>query len=115
MNARVIELMGMPWTISQPERSAEGDYLVMRVAELPELTVTGSDRDELERNFWEALEAVLQSYVDYDETPPLPPAVVAARALSEHLAAAMQGLNPFGQASSQTGAATSSRSELILA
>ncbi len=63
-------LLRLPWAIV-PERTPEGD-LLLRTRELPTAVGCGETTDELERDFWEALEATLRSYLHHGDRIPLP-------------------------------------------
>jgi len=64
--------MSLPWTIRTEIRKDKGTYYVIRVNELPGLLVTGRSDQEVEKNFWEALESHLLSYLNENEEPPVP-------------------------------------------
>jgi predicted RNase H-like HicB family nuclease len=72
---RLDYLLRLPWTI-YPEHTPEGDLLV-RVRELPSVIGTGDNEDAIVRDFWEALEATLKSYLHFEDEIPLPPSVKA--------------------------------------
>jgi predicted RNase H-like HicB family nuclease len=63
-------LLGLPWTI-YTEATAEGERLV-RVRELPSVIGSGEGDEEIEREFWESLEATLRSYLHFGDELPLP-------------------------------------------
>lgn len=58
-----------PWSINA---STEGEYKVLRIAELPGFVVAAKTADELDEDFWPALQTFLESYVEDGEVPPLP-------------------------------------------
>lgn len=64
--------VGLPWTIRAEIRKDKGTYYVVRVHELPGLLVTGKNAAEVDKNFWEALESHLLSYLKENEEPPIP-------------------------------------------
>jgi hypothetical protein len=70
---KLAHLLALPWTI-RLERTPEGDRL-LRVAELPAAVGTGDTDAQLERDFWEALEATIRAYLHFGDTLPLPPDV----------------------------------------
>jgi hypothetical protein len=86
--------LALPWTVNASNRSEDGGYLVLEVAELPGFVVAGpnpadvsnEDRVEAERElqeaFWGALADFLMSYLDDGETPPVPKGSEAAVAMS---------------------------------
>lgn len=63
-------LMALPWTI-YGEVSAEGERL-LRVRELPSVIGSGGSDEEIERDFWDSLEATLASYLHFGDELPLP-------------------------------------------
>jgi hypothetical protein len=64
-------LMRLPWTISIGP-SEFGEYLVGRVAELPDAIATGPDERALARDLYESLKASLASRLEADADVPLP-------------------------------------------
>lgn len=63
----------LPWTIRRTERDDDGHYLVLTIDELDGFLVAARTEQELEQEFWPALEEHLASYLDEGERPPLPP------------------------------------------
>jgi predicted RNase H-like HicB family nuclease len=63
-------LLRLPWTIYS-QQTPEGDTLV-RVRELPSVMGTGDTEEAIERDFWDALEATLRSYLHFGDEVPLP-------------------------------------------
>jgi predicted RNase H-like HicB family nuclease len=62
----------LPWTLVPSARDDDGTYLVLEVRELPGFIVTGKDEEEIAAEFWPALEAFIESYLEDGEHPPLP-------------------------------------------
>jgi predicted RNase H-like HicB family nuclease len=73
----IAKYLRMPWTIERSVHDDDGDYLALHVRELPGFVVAARDEDELERLFWEALPAFLESYLEDGEEPPLPEALLS--------------------------------------
>lgn len=71
------EYLRMPWTIVRSTHDDDGDYAALHVQELPGFVVAARTDDELERLFWDALPAFLESYLQDGEEPPLPNALLA--------------------------------------
>ena len=69
---KVRALLHLPWTV---EPSTEDGVLIVRVKELPSVIATGATEEELERDYWESLQATLEVYVGHDDPIPLPPRV----------------------------------------
>ena len=63
-------LLRLPWTI-YPEQTPEGD-LLLRVRELPSVMGTGDNEEVIVRDFWDALEATLRSYLHFGDEIPVP-------------------------------------------
>ncbi len=63
-------LLGLPWNI-YAETSVDGERL-LRVRELPSVIGSGDTDDEIERDFWDSLEATLRSYLHFGDELPLP-------------------------------------------
>lgn len=63
-------LLGLPWSI-YAEATAEGERL-LRVRELPPVIGSGESDAEIERDFWDSLEATLRSYLHFGDELPLP-------------------------------------------
>ena len=55
------DYLRLPWSIARTEHADDGDYIVLEVRELPGFLVAAASDDELERQFWPALEAFLAS------------------------------------------------------
>jgi predicted RNase H-like HicB family nuclease len=68
----------LPWSVTRSVHDDDGKYVALHVDELPGFVVAARDEDELERMFWEALPAFLESYLSEGETPPLPNALLSA-------------------------------------
>ncbi len=66
------ECLRMPWTIVRENHDDDGEYLSLRIEELPGFVVAGRTEDEVEALFWDALSAFLQSYTEAGESPPMP-------------------------------------------
>lgn len=64
--------LSLPWTIRRSVRNDDGRYFVLTVDELEGFVVTGRTYDELNENFWPALSAFIQSYLEDGEEPPMP-------------------------------------------
>lgn len=71
------EYLRMPWTIERSVHDDDGEYVALRVRELPGFVAAGRTDEELEQNFWEALPAFLESYLTNGEQPPLPNALLS--------------------------------------
>jgi hypothetical protein len=63
-------LLGLPWSI-YAETTVDGERL-LRVRELPSVMGSGDSDEEVEREFWDSLEATLQSYLHFGDELPLP-------------------------------------------
>jgi len=63
-------LLALPWSI-YTEVTAEGDRL-LRVRELPPVMGSGASDEDIEREFWDSLEATLRSYVHFGDELSLP-------------------------------------------
>jgi predicted RNase H-like HicB family nuclease len=74
--AKLNHLMRLHWTIKREQDSDEG-YVILRVAELPSVIATGdpSDKVALENDFWEALQATLESALQFGDPIPVPEGV----------------------------------------
>jgi len=68
------EMVGLPWTWDGPRRVLEGDqaHYELAIKELPDFFVAGTTREDALAEAAPALRAFLQSYLEHDETPPLP-------------------------------------------
>lgn len=64
--------LSMPWTIQREEHDDDGRYFALTVDELPGFVVASEDEAELDEMFWSALRAFLDSYLQHNETPPIP-------------------------------------------
>ena len=64
-------LVRLPWTV-RSERNATEGYLVARVVELPSVIATGANETDLEKDFWDALEATLETFLEHGDPIPLP-------------------------------------------
>ncbi|MBI4544166.1 MAG: type II toxin-antitoxin system HicB family antitoxin [Gemmatimonadetes bacterium] len=64
--------LSLPWTIERSERTDDGHYFVLTVAELPGFVVAGRSEEEVEQEFWPALESFIESYLEDGQEPPLP-------------------------------------------
>jgi hypothetical protein len=63
-------LLRAPWTVTA-EPAEEGEAIVLRILELPAFIVVGRP-PEVEKEFWLALESLLDSYAEAGEEPPIP-------------------------------------------
>jgi len=70
------DYLRLPWSIARTEHADDGGYIVLEVRELPGFLVAAASDDELERQFWPALEAFLASYTESGEEPPVPAALL---------------------------------------
>ena len=66
------QYLNLPWTIYSEIRFEKGTYFTFWVKELPGFFATGKTEEEAGRNFWEALECHLLSYLAEGEQPPIP-------------------------------------------
>ena len=69
------ELINQPWSWVGPTRISDpesGDYFELRIRELPAFLVAGKTRDETLGEAMDALEALLENYLERKEAPPLP-------------------------------------------
>lgn len=62
----------LPWTIELERHTDDGDYIALRVAELPGFIVADRTVEGAEHVFWPALRDFLNSYLEAGETPPTP-------------------------------------------
>lgn len=69
---KIAALLRLPWTI-RPDKDVDEGYFIARVAEIPSLIATGATPEELERDFWQSLQASLEVSLDYGD--PITPAV----------------------------------------
>lgn len=61
------------WSVVRSEeRDSLGAYPVLTISELPGFVVAARTDTELDKLFWPALEAFIQSYLDDGEVPPTP-------------------------------------------
>jgi hypothetical protein len=67
--------LSLPWTIERSEHHDDGDYVALRVKELPGFLIASADEGELNAIFWVELEAFLRTYMDDGEEPPVPAGV----------------------------------------
>lgn len=72
------EYLRMPWTIERSVHDDDGEYIALRVRELPGFVVAGQTDAEVEQMFWDALPAFLESYLEDGEAPPLPNALLSS-------------------------------------
>jgi len=72
--------LSLPWTIVRKEHSDDGRYISLRIDELPGFIAAAPTEEELEKEFWDALEAFLTSYIVDGERPPLPAGIVLLEA-----------------------------------
>lgn len=70
--------LAVPWTIHRAEYDDDGPYTALTIEELPGFVVAGRSNEELEKEFWLALEGFLRSYLQHGEEPALAPEVRAA-------------------------------------
>lgn len=71
------QYLAMPWHIRRVEHDDDGHYASLEIDELPGFVVAARTDDELDREFWPALESFLRSYLDDGEEPPVPALVRA--------------------------------------
>jgi hypothetical protein len=66
-------LMGLNWTVTAEKDPDEG-YTIIRVAELPSVIATGDPNnvDALDKDFWESLQASLESALEFGDSIQLP-------------------------------------------
>lgn len=71
-------LLALSWTVTAQKDPDEG-YTILRVAELPSVIATGDEKDipALTRDFWEALQATLESALEFGDPIPLPRGAIA--------------------------------------
>jgi len=69
--SKLAYLIRLPWTV-RTERDADEGYIVLRVAELPSVIATGNSNDELEKDFWESLQATLECALEFGDQIVLP-------------------------------------------
>jgi hypothetical protein len=70
---KVDSLMRLPWTLVAEQADDAGEYMI-RVKELPGLLVIGT-KQEINDEFWDALRATLESYLEFEDRYELPPGV----------------------------------------
>ena len=77
------ELMGMPWSWQGPREVTEDGqtHWELTVRELPDFFVAGRSREEVLVEALPALTAFLGSYLENNETPPLPTALNSWRVM----------------------------------
>jgi hypothetical protein len=105
-------LLRAPWTVTSAP-AEDGASTVLRIGELPAFVVVGGDPEEVVREFWLALESLLESYIDAGEEPPLPSNF---RDAWEHLKLASTDIHLGQSATVSTQSATltpSDRAELV--
>ena len=85
--------LALPWSIRRSERNDDGNYTVLTVKELPGFVVAGTI-DEVEAEFWPAMEEFLRSYVEAGEEPPVPSIVRERDAQVRQELAAAQAQHP---------------------
>ena len=68
---KIAALLRLPWTI-RPDKDVDEGYLIARVAEIPSVIATGATPEELERDFWQSLQASLEVSLDYGDPITLP-------------------------------------------
>jgi hypothetical protein len=68
---RLKVLLQAPWTVQVAPAKEQGN-IVLRIKELPEFLVVGPRTDNLDAEFWTALESLLEDYLADGEEPPLP-------------------------------------------
>jgi len=61
----------MPWTV-RAEKDPDEGYTILRVAELPSVIATGEGDPDLEKDFWESLQATLECALQFADPIPLP-------------------------------------------
>lgn len=66
------DYLRMPWTVIRSEHHDDGAYIALHIKELPGFVVAARSEAELERLFWDGLEAFISSYLEDGEAPPLP-------------------------------------------
>ena len=68
------QLLAASWSWQGPKEVREDDrtHFELRVAELPDFLVAGETREEVLQEAAPALRAFLLSFVEREETPPLP-------------------------------------------
>jgi hypothetical protein len=71
-------LLGLSWTVTAEQDPDEG-YTILRVAELPSAIATGDENDipALTKDFWESLQATLESALEFGDPIPLPNGAIA--------------------------------------
>lgn len=69
--SKLAYLVRLPWTVIT-ERDADQGYLVLRVTELPSVIATGDSNEELEKDFWEALQSTLECALEFNDPIELP-------------------------------------------
>jgi len=68
----VAYFLTLPWTMRAGEREDDGRYYYMTIDELPGFVVSADSLEELDSEFWDALEGYLNSYLEHGEEPPVP-------------------------------------------
>ncbi len=70
--SKIKYLVGLNWTVTTEKDPDEG-YTILRVRELPSVIATGGDDiPALEKDFWESLQATLESALQFGDSIQLP-------------------------------------------
>jgi hypothetical protein len=64
--------LSLPWSIQRTELHDDGDYVTLRIGELPGFMIASANEQELNAIFWIELEAFLRTFLDSGEEPPVP-------------------------------------------
>ena|ERR1700737_2846020 len=76
-------LVSRSWTVTV-ERDKDEGYVILRVKELPSVIATGNDNKALEDDFWESLQASLETALQFGDPIQLPGGEKAPWELAAH-------------------------------
>jgi hypothetical protein len=65
--------MRLPWTVTSEPADDPGEFIV-RVTELPGTVVVGT-KQEIEQEFWDALQTSIEARLEFDDDFQMPPGV----------------------------------------
>lgn len=73
MEQKISSMLQLPWTVTSDPADDPGEFIV-RVKELPGVVVIGTEA-EIEGEFWDALRLAIETRLEHNEPPTLPPKV----------------------------------------